>query len=185
MLVILWIITFTATKPAAALRPCSSAAIHIFQFGNTLNRTTIAHIVSYLTSLISSTGTMACGSACCATPNTVPAVIHTSTLPLLNVDVVGSAIAYEDECCQSKPNARLKDCRTGSAKYVPKKDGCRSSKPVDIKPQDLKRPSCCEGKLSPCCDSSCIDRLALRECASESESRSFRALQSATDPYVL
>ncbi|KAK3332844.1 E1-E2 ATPase-domain-containing protein [Cercophora scortea] len=33
------------------------------------------------------------------------------------------------------------------------------------------RPSCCEGKASPCCDQSCLDRVALRECESENESQ--------------
>jgi hypothetical protein len=31
---------------------------------------------------------------------------------------------------------------------------------------DMPAPSCCEGKASPCCDKSCLDRLALRECES-------------------
>ena len=144
----------------------------------------IAHIGSYLTPsyLLS---TMTCDSTCCAPPKALPAGIHTPTLPLLNIHVAGSAITYEDECCQSQPNGGVKDCHTGSAKDTSKKDGCRSSKTVDVEPRDLKRPSCCEGKPSPCCDSSCIDRLALRECATESKSQSSRVLQSATDPYVL
>ncbi|KAK2737479.1 P-type cation-transporting ATPase 2 [Colletotrichum kahawae] len=35
-----------------------------------------------------------------------------------------------------------------------------------LKSQEEKVPSCCEGKTSPCCDSTCIERLALRECTS-------------------
>jgi len=72
-----------------------------------------------------------------------------------------------------------------TAKCNPKKNGCYSTKSVNVEAYGLKRPSCCEGKIFPCCDSSCIDRLALCDCASESESPSFRALQSATDSYTL
>ncbi|ETR99098.1 heavy metal translocatin [Trichoderma reesei RUT C-30] len=31
-------------------------------------------------------------------------------------------------------------------------------------PDDMSEPDCCEGKSSPCCDQTCLDRLALREC---------------------
>ncbi|PVI04351.1 copper-translocating P-t [Periconia macrospinosa] len=31
----------------------------------------------------------------------------------------------------------------------------------------MKAPSCCEGKPQPCCNTSCIDRIALRECVSD------------------
>ncbi|KAK2043848.1 copper-translocating P-type ATPase [Colletotrichum somersetense] len=44
-----------------------------------------------------------------------------------------------------------------------KKDCCLSS-PPHMKSAGHKTPSCCEGKTFPCCDSTCIDRLALREC---------------------
>ncbi|KAH8695827.1 hypothetical protein GQ44DRAFT_634556 [Phaeosphaeriaceae sp. PMI808] len=66
---------------------------------------------------------MACGSACCASPKALPAVICTPTLPPLNIDVGGSAIACKDECCQAQPNAGTNDCQTGPAKDAPKKDG--------------------------------------------------------------
>ena len=38
---------------------------------------------------------------------------------------------------------------------------CSKSAPSD---EDPKNPSCCNGKPSPCCDVSCLDRIALREC---------------------
>lgn len=41
--------------------------------------------------------------------------------------------------------------------------GCCSD-PSPPKVEDPENPSCCEGKASPCCDVSCIDRIALREC---------------------
>ncbi|KAK2002771.1 copper-translocating P-type ATPase [Colletotrichum falcatum] len=46
-----------------------------------------------------------------------------------------------------------------------KKNCCQSSAP-SAKAAEEQTPSCCEGKTFPCCDSTCIDRLALRECAS-------------------
>lgn len=36
-----------------------------------------------------------------------------------------------------------------------------------IAPGPLPAPDCCQGKTSPCCDTDCIDRLALRECQSK------------------
>ncbi|KAF2443926.1 heavy metal translocatin [Karstenula rhodostoma CBS 690.94] len=113
---------------------------------------------------------MACGSPCCVRPEAIPAVICTPTPPLLNTDVGSSAIACEeDECCQKQPDSGVNECHTDSGNDASKKDSCCSSKPVDVELQDLKPPSCCEGKPSPCCDSSCIDRLALRECAAEGQ----------------
>lgn len=38
---------------------------------------------------------------------------------------------------------------------------CASSKPVAT---DANDPPCCKGKASPCCDASCLDRLARRSC---------------------
>jgi len=44
-------------------------------------------------------------------------------------------------------------------------DGCCDSQSVDTKVNDST--DCCRGKSSPCCDESCLDRLALRECDSK------------------
>ena len=38
------------------------------------------------------------------------------------------------------------------------------SEPTPPKAEDPNHPSCCEGKTPPCCDVSCLDRIALREC---------------------
>lgn len=64
--------------------------------------------------------------------------------------------ACKDECCASEAE-HTKPVDTTCT------DGCCSAPPQE-KPEDV--PSCCEGKRSPCCDSTCIDRLALRECKS-------------------
>ncbi|KAK1525673.1 copper-translocating P-type ATPase [Colletotrichum costaricense] len=60
-----------------------------------------------------------------------------------------------------------------------KKGCCSSGSAPDIRGE--KTPSCCEGKTSPCCDSTCIDRLALRECANGKASKLPQTYQASTD----
>lgn len=44
-------------------------------------------------------------------------------------------------------------------------DCCSSGKCEDDKTQLVtNKPDCCRGKVGPCCDMSCLDRLAMREC---------------------
>ncbi|KXG47943.1 uncharacterized protein PGRI_018130 [Penicillium griseofulvum] len=44
-------------------------------------------------------------------------------------------------------------------------DCCSSGDCADNKPHNhTDVPDCCCGKVSPCCDTSCLDRLAMREC---------------------
>ncbi|KAG7040449.1 copper-translocating P-type ATPase [Colletotrichum scovillei] len=58
--------------------------------------------------------------------------------------------------------------------------GCCSSGPTtDVCGE--KTPSCCEGKTSPCCDYTCIDRLALRECAGGKDLKLRQSYQASTD----
>lgn len=57
-----------------------------------------------------------------------------------------------DDCCA--PNLTEPACN---------KDCCSIPEPPRV--DDIRVPSCCEGKAAPCCDQSCLDRLALRECA--------------------
>lgn len=112
---------------------------------------------------------MACDSACCAPPKALPVVIRTPTLPVLNIEEGSSAIPCKEEekSCRPNLNAVGDKCHTGSARGSLKKDDCCSSKPSSVESQDLDPTSCCEGKQSPCYNSSCIDRLALRACASQ------------------
>ncbi|TDZ16124.1 P-type cation-transporting ATPase [Colletotrichum orbiculare MAFF 240422] len=67
--------------------------------------------------------------------------------------------ADKKDCSIEKDKVR-KNCEKGCCSSVP---------PTQLEKE--KAPSCCEGKTSPCCDSSCIDRLALRECSSKSNAR--------------
>ncbi|TDZ35605.1 P-type cation-transporting ATPase [Colletotrichum spinosum] len=69
-------------------------------------------------------------------------------------------------CCDSA--AKTGTTSTGDSIFEADKEDCSIEKD---KLEKEKAPSCCEGKTSPCCDSSCIDRLALRECSSKSNAR--------------
>ncbi|KAL0932597.1 copper-translocating p-type ATPase [Colletotrichum truncatum] len=87
-----------------------------------------------------------CNKGCCgSTPKTKP----------VETDAVNRRAA-DNNCCfpHSESGGEIR------------KRGCSSTSAV--KPTVEKAPSCCEGKTSPCCNSSCIDRLALRECTKES-----------------
>jgi hypothetical protein len=129
---------------------------------------------------------MACGSACCAPPKATSVVMRTLTLPVLNTDAGSSVILCEEEkSCRPELSAIADKCHTGTATGSSKKDDCCSSKPTNVESQDLDPPSCCEGKESPCCNYSCIDRLALRACAAQGQSPSSYALQSDPDSCII
>ena len=126
---------------------------------------------------------MACGSGCCGEPASVShkqpssdpasgAVVQNDrdsccddadlAIDDENPDQLGIVGATRDEltenenCCAPRTTARPtpdSDC----------KKGCRSA-PEPPRSDDTPVPGCCEGKTAPCCDQSCLDRLALREC---------------------
>ncbi|KAL2163940.1 hypothetical protein VTH06DRAFT_3153 [Thermothelomyces fergusii] len=63
---------------------------------------------------------------------------------------------HEDDCCAARPLAPSceEDCCSAPA-----------TAPKPPRPQEIPTDySCLEGKPAPCCDQSCLDRLALREC---------------------
>lgn len=60
-------------------------------------------------------------------------------------------ITAVDECCTPKSNDH----------HCKKSCGAEPDPPPVEEPNN---PSCCKGKASPCCDVSCLDHLALREC---------------------
>jgi hypothetical protein len=134
---------------------------------------------------------MACGSGCCGgatkeppastvllapEPAPTPAVqpepveqkvgeavdngVTTNTADDCCADDGCSTPAVKDSCC-----APVSDVKPVEA---PKPaSGCKSaccSSPPAAAPVVDDAPSCCQGKKAPCCDTSCIDRLALREC---------------------
>jgi hypothetical protein len=74
--------------------------------------------------------------------------------PQSDVDSGTNDIVADDDSCAPK-----------SAEPGCDKNCCSSPEPP--RAGDTLIPSCCKGKASPCCDVSCLDRLALRECENE------------------
>jgi hypothetical protein len=71
-------------------------------------------------------------------------------------DSVGSGplgLEFDDSCCSA--NSIDNDCRNRIC-----------SAPDPSQAEDPNNPSCCKDRPSPCCDVSCLDRLALRACSS-------------------
>ncbi len=71
-----------------------------------------------------------------------------------------------NSCCDSDVAEPL-DTASGQKELTPEKsDDCWSpGKYTDNKTENhTDAPDCCRGKGSPCCDTSCLDRLAMREC---------------------
>ncbi|KAF1965194.1 copper-translocating P-t [Bimuria novae-zelandiae CBS 107.79] len=105
---------------------------------------------------------MACGSGCCGPPQPPPIdqQIPTTQTPLNDVD---SCCSVETESTKGSIDS-CQDGYCGGSEDVISQGAERSS--LDA----VKTPSYCEGRPSPCCDSSCIDRLALWECTNQGTS---------------
>ncbi|KAI3091938.1 hypothetical protein CBS147333_10280 [Penicillium roqueforti] len=71
----------------------------------------------------------------------------------------------QDSCCDSDDAEPLDTTAPGQKAPTPEKadDCCSPGKCADNK-NHTDAPDCCRGKVSPCCDTSCLDRLAMREC---------------------
>ncbi|KAK4136471.1 copper-translocating P-t [Trichocladium antarcticum] len=77
--------------------------------------------------------------ACCGGPNKEPQD--------------GAGCEVKDAICDDDDDGTEPGCNS---------KGCPAPEPA--RPDDTRAPSCCEGKTAPCCDQSCLDRLALRGC---------------------
>ena len=73
----------------------------------------------------------------------------------------------QDSCCDSD-DAEPLDTTASGQKVAPREkqdDCCSPRKCEDNKTENhTNAPDCCHGKVSPCCDTFCLDRLAMREC---------------------
>ncbi|KAI2781843.1 heavy metal translocatin [Daldinia loculata] len=91
------------------------------------------------------------------------------------------AKAITDECCQDSccdAEEEVDNTCSGPPDDLPQdtcKDAC-CSKP------DTVEPSCCEGKQKPCCDTTCIDRLVIRETTIERGQGDGAASSSSRSP---
>ncbi|KAI2466146.1 heavy metal translocatin [Annulohypoxylon bovei var. microspora] len=73
----------------------------------------------------------------------------------------------KDSCCDAKEDV-VDDCCDPSNKDPQEKDSCKDECCSAAKIDEVE-PSCCQGKQKPCCNSTCIDRLVLRETADEAK----------------
>lgn len=81
----------------------------------------------------------------------------------------------QEKCCDGSTE-RSQSCDSSEIKKIEGDtdsnelfDGCQKSccsSPTQAQLKTPDTPVCCEGKKSPCCDESCLERLALRECES-------------------
>ncbi|KAJ4209873.1 hypothetical protein NW767_000151 [Fusarium falciforme] len=98
------------------------------------------------------------GCDCCPRPDPGPAPEPVVTQAPAQVEDNASC---QDSCCndgESEPSQKAS---------VPQEadNCCASGSCADEKPNDdSDAPDCCRGKISPCCDASCLDRIAMREC---------------------
>ncbi|KAE8421002.1 E1-E2 ATPase-domain-containing protein [Aspergillus pseudocaelatus] len=69
-------------------------------------------------------------------------------------------------CCDEQRNKiKVRDaCVPQTSDQGHTESSCSTEKPQE---EDHKKPSCCKDKPYPCCDVSCLDRIALRECHKE------------------
>ncbi|CRG87654.1 Cu2+-exporting ATPase [Talaromyces islandicus] len=74
----------------------------------------------------------------------------------------------KDGCCDGSDAEPLNTTAPGHEEPAQEHsdDGCSPGNCSDDKIEnDIDAPDCCRGKPRPCCDTSCLDRLAMRECA--------------------
>ncbi|KAL2156690.1 hypothetical protein VTH82DRAFT_1435 [Thermothelomyces myriococcoides] len=122
---------------------------------------------------------MACSSGCCGKPDSPPPEEPNSKNPPPRDQ------GDVDSCCDGESSDQPRFVKAGRDESV-QEDGCCAPKssagdcnesccsaptpapvPAPPKPsptEDLPTSSCCEDKPAPCCDQSCLDRVALREC---------------------
>ena len=73
----------------------------------------------------------------------------------------------QDSCCDGNDAEPLDTTALGYGEATQEQpdDCCSPGKSSDNKTEnDTDAPDCCRGKVSPCCDTTCLDRLALRAC---------------------
>jgi hypothetical protein len=88
------------------------------------------------------TGPTACSKGCCGESN----------IPAQMPNLCGQDKQQQDICCAGPSCNESGDCEDADL-----------SEPGSLE-EDPNDPSCCRGKANPCCDASCLDRLAFREC---------------------
>ncbi|KAI6782816.1 uncharacterized protein J7T54_000959 [Emericellopsis cladophorae] len=104
------------------------------------------------------------GSGCCGSPP-APVTEPPAAPTAASSDATSSC---QDACCDGNDGdaAPLETSEPGQA-AVPLDDNCCSSGKCadDDSEEESDVPDCCPDTTAPCCDTSCLDRLALRECS--------------------
>jgi hypothetical protein len=113
---------------------------------------------------------MACHSGCCGKPALAPPDQSNPNPALAAMQDDG------DSCCDDAnpiagkgldqpelTGAVIDEPTEEDDCYAPEPAACGCKKGCCSAPKP-PRPSCCERKAAPCCDQSCLDRVALREC---------------------
>ncbi|RGP81309.1 cu2+-exporting atpase [Fusarium longipes] len=100
------------------------------------------------------------GFDCCGLPDSAPEPVA------VRIEKAGSC---HYSCCDGSDSngddLATKDSGQGESNREKLDDCCSSGRCADDKSKDdIDAPGCCRGKVGPCCDTSCLDRLAMREC---------------------
>ncbi|KAJ5972210.1 Cu2+-exporting ATPase [Penicillium vulpinum] len=102
------------------------------------------------------------GYSCCGSPVPVP---ETDISPIVAATVeTNSSTAYQRNGDDSKPPDTTAPTH-GEPTQEKSNISCFPGECVGNRTEnDTDAPDCCRGKVGPCCDMSCLDRLAMREC---------------------
>lgn len=117
------------------------------------------------------------GCDCCGPPASAAESVTAETPPPSDV---GSC---KDACCDGGDAGTEVEEKESANKE--RDDDCCASGSCE-EPNKDDAPECCRGKISPCCNASCIDRIAIRECElSASHKRKFQRLKITTNGQFL
>ncbi|KAK3368347.1 E1-E2 ATPase-domain-containing protein [Podospora didyma] len=117
---------------------------------------------------------MACGSGCCGPPKPDNAAQETRQEPSQLPDQNDNG--SDSGCGDESPKELANNPANEDADSVADSHDLSADPPIS-RPLDPETPACCEGKSSPCCDVSCLDRLALRACQDEKHPVEHESLQ--------
>ncbi|KAM5347903.1 hypothetical protein ACJ41O_007727 [Fusarium nematophilum] len=108
------------------------------------------------------------GCDCCGPPAPAPEPVVAPAAASIE-----ETSSCKDSCCGGGGDPETLETKN-EAQGVPDEEesgdccssgGCAGDETKDDKANDdADAPDCCRGKVAPCCDTSCIDRLAIREC---------------------
>ncbi|KAI1084657.1 copper-translocating P-t [Whalleya microplaca] len=112
-----------------------------------------------------------CKATCCATS---AEVIQSDSKDACCAPPAVAEDSCKDNCC-APPTATEDSCKDSCcAPPVEDDDNCEDAccAAPNLAASDPNEPDCCKGKSSPCCDASCLERLARRSCENDKLSSS-------------